>query len=158
MSSFNRVILLGHLTRDAEMRYTPKGTVVAKLSLAVNRQWKDDAGQKREEVAFVDCTAWGKRAEVICQYTRKGLALLIEGYLKQESWDDKQTGQKRTKLVVNVENFSLIQFADREQEGRPAPDRETSTATRGRSAAEQVKAGAASDNDGPPPDDDDVPF
>ena len=88
MASFNKVILAGNLTRDPELRYTPKGTAIAKLALAVNRRWTGEDGQTREEVTYVDIDAFGKQAEVISQYLRKGGGLLLEGRLKLDQWDD----------------------------------------------------------------------
>src|SRR5258708_26333939 len=100
MASFNKVMLVGNLTRDPELRYTPKGTAVAKLGIAVNRKWTNEAGETKEEVTFVDVDAFGKQAETISQYMRKGRPILIEGRLKLDTWDDKQTGQKRSKMGV----------------------------------------------------------
>src|SRR6266536_1149904 len=100
MASFNKVILAGNLTRDPELRYTPKGTAVAKIGLAINRQWKDESGAQKEEVTFVDVDAFGRQAEVISQYLKKGRPILVEGRLKFEQWDDKQTGQKKSRLGV----------------------------------------------------------
>jgi single-strand DNA-binding protein len=108
MASFNKVILLGNLTRDPELRYTPKGQAVARLGLAVNRSYKTDSGEVREEVTFIDIDAWGKQAELIHQYLHKGNPLFIEGRLKLDQWDDKTTGQKVSKLRVVMENFQFI--------------------------------------------------
>ena len=108
MASYNKVLLLGNLTRDPEMRVTPKGTAVCQFGLAVNRQFKDDSGQMREEVTFVDLEAWGKQAETIAKYMTKGRPLFVEGRLKFDQWDDKATGQKRSKLKVVLENFQFI--------------------------------------------------
>lgn len=131
--SYNKVILLGNLTRDPELRFTSKGTALATLSLAVSRKYQD-----REETTFVDCSAWGKTGETIAKHFKKGSSVLIEGRLKLDQWDDKQTGQKRSKLGVVVESFS---FAGREpaQEPEPAEPRRAETKP-----------------DGPP--EDDVPF
>jgi single stranded DNA-binding protein len=98
-ASYNKVILMGNLTRDPELRYTPKGTAVAKIGLAVNRQWKSESGEQKEEVTFIDIEAWGRQAEVISQYMKKGSPLFIEGRLKLDSWEDKNTKQKVSKLV-----------------------------------------------------------
>ena len=114
MANFNKVILAGNLTRDPELRYTPKGTAVAKLGLAVNRSWTTETGEKREEATFVDVDAFGKQAEVISQYLRKGRSLLVEGRLRLETWDDKQTGAKRSKLGVVLESFSFLDSGNRE--------------------------------------------
>src|SRR3954469_7183646 len=114
MPSFNKVILAGNLTRDPELRYTPKGTAVAKIGLAINRQWKDESGQQKEEVTFVDVDAFGRQAEVISQYLKKGRPILVEGRLRLDTWDDKQTNQKRSRLGVVLESF---QFMDSRPEG-----------------------------------------
>src|SRR5258708_6823043 len=90
--NLNRVHLAGNLTRDPEMRYTPKGTAIADLGLAINRSWKNDDGEKKEETTFVDVTLWGRVAEVAQEYLRKGLPVFIEGRLHLDTWDDKQTG------------------------------------------------------------------
>src|SRR6202167_26106 len=100
MASFNKVILAGNLTRDPELRYTPKGTAVAQFTLAINRTWKSETGESKEEVSFIDVEAWGRQGEVIAQYMRKGRPLLVEGRLKQDSWEDKTTHQKKSKLKV----------------------------------------------------------
>lgn len=118
MASFNKVILLGNLTRDPELKYTPKGTAVARLGLAVNRKWKNDAGEEKEEVTFIDADAFGKQAETLGQYLKKGSPLFIEGRLKLDQWDDKQTGQKVSKLRVVLESF---QFIGGRAEGGAAP-------------------------------------
>ncbi len=108
MASFNKVILLGNLTRDPEVRYTPKGTAVTDLGLAVNRTYTADNGEKREEVTFVDVTFWGRTAEVAGEYLKKGRPVFVEGRLQLDSWDDKQSGQKRTKLKVIGENMQML--------------------------------------------------
>src|SRR5512138_1837499 len=98
MASFNQVILVGNLTRDPELRYTPKGTAIAEFGLAINRTWKDESGETKEEVTFVDINAFGRQAEVIGQYLKKGRPVLVEGRLKLDTWEDKQTNQKRSRL------------------------------------------------------------
>jgi len=118
--NLNRVHLAGNLTRDPEMRYTPKGTAIADLGLAINRSWKNDDGEKKEETTFVDVTLWGRVAEVAQEYFRKGLAVFIEGRLHLDTWDDKQTGRKRSKLKVVGETMQLL-GARSESGGRPAP-------------------------------------
>lgn len=137
--NFNKVILIGRLTRDVELRYLPKGTAVAKLGFAVNRRWTNEVGEKREEVTFVDVDAFGKQAETLSQYVKKGDALLCEGRLRQESWDDKTTGQKRSKLGVVLESFRFMGTGKQEPASAPR--------ARGRT----VPAPA-------PVEDDDVPF
>lgn len=105
---FNKVILMGNLTRDVEMRTTPSGQTVANFSLAVSRSWKGADGQQQEQTSFINCVAWGKPGEIISQYVKKGNPLLVSGRLDQRSWDDKETGQKRSTIEVNVEDFNFI--------------------------------------------------
>jgi single-strand DNA-binding protein len=108
MANLNRVLLIGNLTRDPEVRYTPKGTAVADIGLAVNRIVPSEDGERREEVTFIDITLWGRQAEVAEQYLKKGRSVFIEGRLQLDSWDDKQTGQKRSKLKVVGENMQML--------------------------------------------------
>ena len=108
MASFNKVILLGNLTRDPEVRYTPKGSAVCDLGLAVNRQYSLESGEKREEVTYVDVVLWARLAEIAGEYLKKGRPVLIEGRLHLDTWDDKQTGQKRSKLKVVGESMQLL--------------------------------------------------
>ena len=157
MASFNKVILAGNLTRDPELRYTPKGTAIAKLSLAVNRRWTGEDGQTREEVTYVDIDAFGKQAEVISQYLRKGGGLLVEGRLKLDQWDDKQTGQKRSRLGVTLESFTFIGGRpEGAGSGPSAPPASVPGRVSGNRPA--TSASAPADGEGAPPDDDDVPF
>jgi len=109
VASLNKVLLIGNLTRDVEMRYTPSGVAKARLGLAVNRKFRDSkTNELREEVAFVDIDVWGKQAETANQYLSKGQAVFIEGRLQFDQWDDKQTGQKRSKLLVVAERFQFM--------------------------------------------------
>src|SRR5260370_17718179 len=108
MANFNKVILIGNLTRDPELRYTPKGTAIAKIGLAINRSWKTETGETKEEVTFVDVDSFGRTAEVIAQYLKKGRPILMEGRLKLDQWEDKNTHQKQSKLKVVLETFSFI--------------------------------------------------
>lgn len=107
-ANFNKVILIGNLTRDVEMRHTPSNQAVAKLGLACNRRWRTPDGEQREETMFVDCEAWGKTAEFISQYFAKGRPILIEGRLKLDQWEDKETKAKRSKHVVVIENAQFV--------------------------------------------------
>src|SRR5216684_1615591 len=118
MANFNKVILAGNLTRDPELRYTPKGTAVATIGMAVNRTWKNEAGETKEEVTFVDVETFGRQAEVLAQYMRKGRPLLIEGRLRLDQWEDKNTHQKMSKLKVVLEGFSFIDSKGRSEERR----------------------------------------
>src|SRR6266576_3293950 len=122
MANFNKVILAGNLTRDPELRYTPKGTAIAKFGLAINRTWKNEAGETKEEATFVDVDAFGRQAEVIAQYMKKGRPFLVEGRLKLDQWDDKQTGQKRSRLGVVLEGFSFIDSGAGRAEGSGPSD------------------------------------
>ena len=108
MASFNKVILLGNLTRDPEVRYTPKGSAVCDLGIAVNRVYTTDSGEKREEVTYVDVVLWARLAEIAGEYLKKGRPVFIEGRLQLDTWDDKQSGQKRSKLKVIGETMQLI--------------------------------------------------
>lgn len=109
MPSYNKVILIGHLTRDIEVRFLTSGSAVAECSLAVNETWKDkSSGEKKETVSFIDCTLWGKTAELAGKYLKKGSAVMFEGKLKQDTWEDKESGQKRSKLKVTVEHMTFI--------------------------------------------------
>ena len=123
--SYNKVLLMGNLTRDIELRYLPNSnTAVAAIGLAVNRKFRTQSGEDREEVAFVDCEAFGRTAETMSQYLRKGRPVFIEGRLKLDQWDDKQSGQKRSKLKVVVEGFQFIDSGGGgggEGGGRPQP-------------------------------------
>ncbi len=148
MASFNKVILAGNLTRDPELRYTPKGTAIARLGIACNRKWKTETGELKEEVTFVDVDAFGRQAETIGQYLKKGRPILIEGRLKLDQWEDKQSGQKKSKLGVVLESFQFLDSGGGRGEGAPAAPR---------SSAAPAPASEAADSE-PPPEHDDVPF
>lgn len=154
MASYNKVILVGNLTRDPELRYTPKGMAIAKLGLAVNRTWRTETGESKEEVTFIDLDAFGRQAETLAQYMKKGSPLMIEGRLKLDQWDDKQSGQKRSKLGVVVEGF---QFLGGGKGGGEMGGAEAPAAPRSRPAAPAPKA-ETPDSEPPMPEDDDVPF
>lgn len=144
MPSLNKLHLIGNLTRDPELRHTPKGTAVAELGLAINREWKDESGQKQSEVTFVDVTLWGRTAELAQQYLSKGNPVYIEGRLQLETWDDKATGQKRSKLKVIGENMQFLSSKNSgEREDRP----------QAQTPARQQAAAPADDED-----DSDIPF
>lgn len=108
VKGFSKAIILGNLTRDPEMRTTPSGTNVCSFSVAVNRSFRGQNGQTTEQVSFIDCSAWGKTAEVICQYLHKGSGILVSGRLDQHSWEDKATGQKRSHVEITVEDFNFV--------------------------------------------------
>jgi single-strand DNA-binding protein len=154
MANFNKVILAGNLTRDPELRYTPKGMAIAKISLAINRVRTNEAGEKKEEVTFVDLDAFGNQAETLAKYMKKGSPLLVEGRLKLDQWDDKQTGQKRSRMGVIIEGFQFLGSGNRGEGGGAA-----SEAPRSRPAASSTPASAPEEaGDAELPHDDDVPF
>ncbi|HCU87446.1 MAG TPA: single-stranded DNA-binding protein [Verrucomicrobiales bacterium] len=108
MPNYNKVLLMGRLTRDPEVKYSANGTAITNIGLAVNRNWRNQDGQMQEEVTFVDVTAFGKRGEAVGQYLKKGKPIFVEGHLRLEQWDDKQTGQKRSKLTIIMDAFEFI--------------------------------------------------
>ena len=108
MPSYNKVLLMGNLTRDVQLKSTSGGQSVADIAIAVNRKFKTKDGQEREEVTYVDCECWGPRAEVIAKYFSKGKPIFIEGRLKLDSWEDKD-GQKRSKMRVMIEDFQFVE-------------------------------------------------
>ncbi|HEY1081834.1 MAG TPA: single-stranded DNA-binding protein [Prosthecobacter sp.] len=108
MASFNKVMLIGNLTRDPEVRYTPKGSAVCDMAIAVNRRYMTDSGERQEEVTYLDIVLWGKTAELAGQYLAKGRSVFIEGRLQMDTWEDKATGQKRSKIRVVAENMQFL--------------------------------------------------
>ena len=144
MANLNKVLLLGNVTRDPEVRYTPKGSAVCDLGVAVNRTYTTDSGEKREEVTFVDVTLWGRTAEVASEYLKKGRPVFVEGRLQMDTWDDKQTGQKRTRLRVVADNMQLLG-------GRPPGA--TDATGESRQTSPPPKKSAPSE-----PDEDEIPF
>lgn len=108
MRGFSKAIVAGNVTRDPEMRTTTSGSQVCSFAIAVNRSYKDSSGAQQDQVSYLDCVAWGKSAEIICQYVHKGSALLVSGRLEQRSWEDKNSGQKRSRTEIVVEDFSFI--------------------------------------------------
>lgn len=163
MSSFNKVILLGNLTRDPQVRYTPGGTAVAELGLAVNRTWFDQkTNSRREETTFVDVTLWGRQAEVAGEYLAKGRQVLIEGRLQLDTWEDKESGQKRSKLKVVSENMKMVGGRGEGGGGsgggggRGEGGRSEAPRSGGQRDTESTGGGPEEFHDAPP--DDDVPF
>ncbi len=108
MASLNKVFLIGNLTRDPELRVTPKGTAICQFGIAVNRQFKDDSGATRDETTFVDIEAWGKQGELVSKYLAKGSQCMVEGRLKLDQWEDKASGQKRSRLKVVLDNVQFL--------------------------------------------------
>lgn len=177
MPNLNKVQLMGNITRDPEVRYTPKGTAVTDISLAINRSFNSDDGERREETTFVDITFWGRQAEVIGEYMKKGRPLYVEGRLQLDSWEDKTTGQQRSRLKVVGENFQFL--GGREEGGGGGGSGQSRSAaqapysggggggsneeyddSRGDSAPEAAprQQSAPPQHSGPIDDDDDIPF
>lgn len=127
MPNYNKFIGIGRITRDIELKYTPKGTAVGKFGLAINRSWSDDSGQKREETTFLDIDCFGKQAENVQKFFRKGSHIMVDGHLKTDSWEDKTTGQKRSKTGVVLDSF---QFIDQKQDGSSAQPHPTARPAR----------------------------
>ena len=160
MANVNKVMLLGNITRDLEVRYTPKGTAVCDLGMAVNRIRTGDNGERIEEVTYVDVTLWGRQAELAGQYLSKGRSVFIEGRLQLDQWDDKQTGQKRSRLRVVGENMQFIGGqggSGGNQCGSSAPRQQAPPSEQQQAPPQSSQGGAAAaenfDND-----DDDIPF
>jgi len=161
MASYNKVILVGNLTRDPEVKYTTGGTAVAEIGLAVNRTWFDQkANERKEETTFVDVTLWGRQAEVAGEYLAKGRSVLIEGRLQLDSWDDRETGKKRSKLRVVGETMQML--GGRGEGGGSAGGGPARSTNRGGNSGSQEPADSFYDS---PPrsggggfSDEDVPF
>lgn len=111
MRGFSKAIITGNLTRDPELRTTPNGASVCSFSVAVNRVYRDSSGAQQESVSFIDCSAWGKLGEMIGQYAKKGAGVLVSGRLDQRSWEDKNSGQKRSRVEIVVEDFNFTSAA-----------------------------------------------
>ncbi len=171
MPNLNKVQLMGNLTRDPEVRYTPKGTAVTDIGLAINRSYSSDEGERREETTFVDITFWGRLAEIIGEYMKKGRPLYVEGRLQLDTWEDKTTGQQRSRLKVVGENFQFL--GGREDGGGGGGSSRGTTSSSfegGRSGGDHPddRGGASSgpaprqsappQHEGPIEDDDDIPF
>lgn len=146
MANVNKVILIGNITRDVEIKYSPKGTAIADVGLAINRFIPaSDGGEKREEVTFCDVVLFGRTAEVAGEYAKKGSPLYVEGRLQMDTWEDKTSGQKRSKLKVIGENIQLLGGKKSESRDDAPPSRNRESAPARRPAASE-------------PEDDDIPF
>lgn len=117
MRGFSKAIITGNLTRDPELRSTPNGASVCSFSVAVNRTYRDASGEQKEDVSFIDCSAWGKLGEMISQYAKKGTGVLVSGRLDQRSWEDKTTGSKRSRVEIVVEDFNFTGARDNGNSG-----------------------------------------
>ena len=156
MANLNKVLLMGNLTRDPEVRYTPKGTAVTELGIAVNRIYTGENGEKREEVTFVDVTVWGRTAENVGEYLKKGRPVFIEGRLQLDSWEDKQSGQKRNKLKVVADNVQFL--GSRGSGGGGGGSEEGDEAPRSGTGGGARNTPPAKSSGPAEPDDDEIPF
>ncbi len=165
MPNLNKVQLMGNITRDPEVRYTPKGTAVTDIGLAINRNYSTDDGDRREETTFVDITFWGRQAEVIGEYMKKGRPLYVEGRLQLDQWEDKNTGQQRSRLKVIGDNFQFL--GGRDEGGQRGGGQGQQSSQQGapqqqsqQSQQSQQQAPTQQNYDPIPPsdDDDDIPF
>ena len=148
---FSKVILMGNLTRDVEMRTTASGQTVANFSLAVSRSWKGQDGQQQEQTSFINCVAWGRTGETIAQYVKKGNPLLVSGRLDQRSYEDKD-GNKRSATEVNVEDFNFVGG------GRSSDDASSASASSNQSSNTGYKDVVIEDIDDKPIDLSEIPF
>ena len=149
MANYNRVILMGNLTRDPQLKYLPNNTAVCEFGLAINRRWRDKDGNQKEDVCFVDIAAFGRQGETVNQYMTKGRQILVEGRLRFDSWTG-QDGQKRSKLSVVAENFQFVGARGDQPAGAGAPQE--------RSAPPAEAPGQPSGPDDAPPTGESIPF
>jgi single-strand DNA-binding protein len=164
MANLNKVMIIGNVTRDPEIKYTPKGSAVTDLGIAVNRVYTPEGGEKREETTYVDVTLWGRQAEIAGEYCKKGRSIYIEGRLQLDTWEDKTSGQKRSKLRVVGENFQLLgprpggggssSGGDEEYSDRPARREQPQSQGGGGGGFSRGGNTAAQ----PPIEEDDIPF
>lgn len=160
MPNLNRVMLMGNLTRDIELKTIGSGTSVARIGLAINRNWTTPDGEKKEEVTFVDCEAWGKQAEVMAKFLSKGRPVYIEGRLKLDQWQDKESGANRSAMRVVVEGFQFIDSKGGGGGGGGGSDGDERPARSSapRAAASSGGSRGASKPAAEPMDPDDIPF
>ncbi len=154
MANLNKVMLIGNLTRDPELRYTPKGTAVAELGMAINRFRSNDQGQRQEETTFIDVTLWGRQAELAQQYLTKGRPVYIEGRLQLDTWEDKNSGQKRSKLKVVGEQMQFLGGGG--SGGGGGGSRSSAPPAQQEQPVGKPQGGTAAEGDFD--DDDDIPF
>lgn len=156
--NFNKVMLGGNMTRDPELRQIPSGTALCEFGMAVNRRFKTAAGEEKEEVLFVDCTAWGRTAEVISEHFAKGKPIFVEGRLHYETWEDK-SGGKRSKLTINVDNFQFVGNKNDGDGGYRGEAEDKPTQQLRQSARTAAKASVARQSHGPMIEgEDEIPF
>lgn len=156
MRGFSKAIITGNLTRDPELRTTPNGSSVCSFSVAVNRVYRDSNGEQKEDVSFIDCSAWGKLGEMIGQYAKKGAGVLVSGRLDQRSWEDKNSGQKRSRVEIVVEDFNFTGPAnnDRNNNGYNGGNFGGNNTVKDEAAAEDASA----DEEDEPIDLSEIPF
>jgi len=151
-ASLNKVLLMGNITRDPELRYVPSGTAVATFDIAVNRVYSTQTGEKKEETSFVRIVVWGRRAEVCAEYLRKGSPIFVEGRLRSRSWET-QDGQKRSTIEVIANNVQFLRSAQSQKSGRaPSPD------TTDRAPEEKVESIDLNDNSAQTNSEEEIPF
>jgi single-strand DNA-binding protein len=155
MAYLNKVFLIGNLTRDPELRVTPKGTAICQFGMAVNRQFKDESGATRDETTFVDIEAWGKQGELVSKYLSKGSPAMVEGRLKLDQWEDKTSGQKRSKLKIVLDNVQFLSSRGAGGGGAPHAPTEEGEAAGAAAPAAGAKPAAPTSKEHL---DEDVPF
>ena len=138
MRGFSKAIITGNLTRDPELRTTSNGSNVCGFSVAVNRTYKDSSGEQKEDVSYIDCSAWGRLGEMINQYAKKGSGVLVSGRLDQRSWEDKNDGKKRSRVEIVVEDFNFIGTAPRDDGGNYSGNFGASNAANDQSAEDNI--------------------
>lgn len=156
MRGFSKAIIAGNVTRDPEMRATPSGAQACNFTIAVNRTFRGGDGEQQEQTSFIDCVAWGRSGETIAQYVKKGSGLIVSGRIEQRSWEDKTSGQRRSRVEIVVDDFSFVGGGDGGGSGRSG----------GSSRPSAAKASAPAEDDFTPddmPEDDainldDIPF
>ncbi len=141
MADLNKVFLMGRLTFDPELRRTPSGTAVTELRLATNRSWNGRDGERREETLFVDVTVWDRQAENCCQFLKKGSSVHVEGSLRTETWDDKNTGEKRSKVRVHADRVQFLDSRRGDSGGGGSPDDDYAAASPAREPAARRSGG-----------------
>jgi single-strand DNA-binding protein len=156
MANLNKVMLIGNVVADLELRYTPKGTAVTDLRLAVNRQWSNEQGNRQEETTFLDVTLWSRQAELAAQYLSKGRPVFIEGRLQMETWEDKTSGQKRSRLKIVGENMQFLGGGGGGAGGGGGGGEGRSSS--GSHQESSPQGGSPAESQDMPGEDDDIPF
>jgi single-strand DNA-binding protein len=158
MANLNKVMLIGNVVADLELRYTPKGTAVTDLRLAVNRQWSNEQGNRQEETTFLDVTLWSRQAELAAQYLSKGRPVFIEGRLQMETWEDKTSGQKRSRLKIVGENMQFLGGGGGGAGGGGGGGGGEGRSSSGSHQESSPQGGSPAESQDMPGEDDDIPF